>query len=284
MADFRDLWPGLDTRIQRVLLGVGAVFYIIIAQVYCFVFLPPGPERTGRVIAALLETMVLLLTGFSRKIKLAVKAWLVPLGPVLVEMTFALVMGEDRILITYTIVMGIASFCFLNPRGLLIYFAIVNALLVVPVFFLKVNIQGPSFPWFHVIYEFFILDIIGIMLYAISRLARWIINDILKTTHTFETVLETTPSYMVIINDNAEVEYISDALAKWLGISHRQYAQGRPFLDLFPPGEFRMNFQEILEEEGYITKNFEADLNGKKYYFMLRSSRLEPEKYSRYIE
>ncbi|MDR0641847.1 MAG: response regulator [Treponema sp.] len=284
MPNFSISWYGPDARTQRWFVGAGTVLHAIISLIYCFVFTLPGAERTGRIIAASAEIVSLLWTGLNRKIDPAVKTWLVPLCPVIIEMMFALVMGEDRILITHAAVMGVASFCFLNPPGLLIYFCIVNAILIIPLFFLRINILGSGFPWHHAIYEFIIFDIIGFLLYAISRFIRRVINDISKTTHTFETVLETTPSYMVIINENAEVEYISDALAKWLGISRRQYAQGRPFLDLFPAGEFRMNFQEILEEEGYITKNFEAVLEGKEYYFMLRSSRLEAGNYSRYIE
>jgi PAS domain S-box-containing protein len=132
--------------------------------------------------------------------------------------------------------------------------------------------------------EFLIYDIIGILLYAISRIVQWVVAGISKTKHTFETILETTPSYMVIIDENAEVEYISDSLAAWLGVSRRQYVQGRPILDLFPPGEFRVNFQEILEDEGLVTRNFEVTMEDKKRYFMLRSSPLEVKKYSRYIE
>jgi PAS domain S-box-containing protein len=284
MTGFSVVWPWDDTRIRNWFVGVGVICYTVVALVYCFSFVSPGAERMGRIIVASLEIAGLLWAGLSRRIAYSVRTWLVPLIPAVAETIFALVMGEDRILITHVTVMGIVGFCFLNPRALLIYFGIVDVILIVPLFFLKINILGPAFPWHHVIYEFMIFNAIGVMLYAIAYLLRWVIGSISKTTRTFETILVTTPSYMVIIDENAVVEYLSDALAKWLGISRRQYAQGRPILDLFPVGEFRVNFQEILEEEGYVTRNFEATLEGKKCYFMLRSSRLEAGKHSRYIE
>jgi PAS domain S-box-containing protein len=277
-------WPWVGIRIRRWFVGIGAGFYLIISLVYCFVFAAPGAERTGRIIVASVEIAGLLWAGLDRRLSSTARALLVPLCPVAAEMVFALAMGEDRILILLAITMGVVGFCFLNLRGLLIYFCIVNAILIVPLFFLRINILGPAFPWHHAIYEFMIYDTIGLLLCVISRLIQWVIRNISKTTRTFGTILETTPSYMVIIDENAVVEYISDTLAKWLGISRRQYAQGRPFLDLFPAGEFRVNFQEIMEEEGYVTRNFEATLEGKQYYFMLRSSRMEAGKYSRYIE
>jgi signal transduction histidine kinase/CheY-like chemotaxis protein len=117
-----------------------------------------------------------------------------------------------------------------------------------------------------------------------SKLTQARISKIDKTRQTFETVLDTTPGYMVIINENAGVEYISASLAQWLGISQRRYAQGRPFLDLFRSGEMKMIFQEIMEQNGYVDKNFEATVDGKKYWFMLRSSLLEKDKFARYFE
>jgi PAS domain S-box-containing protein len=278
------VWPELTGRIQRVFIGAGAVVYTAIALVYCFVFLPPGLEQTGRIIAASVEIIAMIWVGFSRIISTPTKSWILPLCPVLIEITLALAIGGDSILFILAIVMAVVSFCFQIIRGLLIYLGVTNVILIVLLFFLRINLLGQNFPWYQGILEFLIYDIIGALLYTISQVIQWIIAGISKTKHTFETILETTPSYMVIIDENAEVEYISDSLAKWLGVSRRQYVQGRPILDLFPPGEFRVNFQEILEDEGLVTRNFEVPVEGKKRYFMLRSSPLEIKRYSRYIE
>ncbi|MDR1971518.1 MAG: response regulator [Treponema sp.] len=284
MAAPNIIWPWLTSRIQWLIISLGAVVHAVIALVYCFVFLPPGPERIGRLIAASAEILFLVCLGLSSKISPATKSYLIPLAMAGAGMIFALVAGGDRTLIVLLIILEVISFSYQNPRGLLIYLGITNAVLGIPMFFFGANVLGPEFPWYQGAIEFFIYDITGILLYTNSRLVHWVVANIEKSRHTFETVLETTPAYMVVISENAEVEYISNSLAAWLGISQKHYAQGRPFLDLFPPGEFRMNFQEIMEQEGYVAKNFEVVLGDKTRYFMLRSSLLEEKKYSRHIE
>jgi signal transduction histidine kinase/CheY-like chemotaxis protein len=279
-----DVWLGLTPQTQRLIAGSGAAAYAVTALVYCFVFLTPGVEQTGRIIAASAEVIVIIGMGFNRRISMSSKSWLMPLGPVLIEIILALSLGGNRILFFVAIGMAVVSFCYQTVWGLLIYLGATNVIFLALLFFLKVNILGREFPRYQGMLEFLIYDLIGVLLYAISRIVQWVVARISKTKHTFETILETTPSYMVIIDENAEVEYISDSLAKWLEISRRQYVQGRPILDLFPPGEFRVNFQEILEDEGFVTKNFEVAIGGKKRYFMLRSSPLEIKKCSRYIE
>jgi signal transduction histidine kinase/ActR/RegA family two-component response regulator len=283
-SKWASIWPELSNRIMRVLVGVGVVLYTAIALVYCFVFLSPGFEQTGRILAASAEIIVLILAGYSRRIPLSHKAWLLPLCPVIIEMIFALVIGGDSILFLLIIVMAVVSFCFQDILGLTIYLGVTNVILVFLLFVLKLNLLGPNFPWYQGVMNFFIYDVCGAFLYVIAWITQWVIQGIAKTKYTFETILETTPSYMVIIDENAEVEYISDSLAKWLDISRRQYVQGRPILDIFPPGEFRVNFQEILENEGLVTRNFDVVMEDKRHYFTLRSSPLETKKYSRYIE
>jgi signal transduction histidine kinase/CheY-like chemotaxis protein len=84
--------------------------------------------------------------------------------------------------------------------------------------------------------------------------------------------MKTTHDIIVIINDAAEVEYMSDSFALWLGIPHRQYVQNRPLMDLLPSGELKTLFQEIMEQPGYVEKNIEFTIGDSQYWFILRSS------------
>jgi signal transduction histidine kinase/ActR/RegA family two-component response regulator len=178
----------------------------------------------------------------------------------------------------------VISFFFLRPDGLLIYLGVTNAFLLPLIFIFRINIMGPDFPLYHEMTGFFTYDMIGLLLYIMSRLIQRRITDIDKTRYTFETIMKTTPNHMVIINEKAGVEYISDSLAAWLGITHHQYARNRPLLDLFRSGEMKMILQEIMEQGGYVAKNFEITSGGKKHWFMLRSPLLERNKFSRLFE
>jgi signal transduction histidine kinase/CheY-like chemotaxis protein len=275
-------WPWTSNWVIRLIIVIAVLVHASVALVYCFVFLPCGAERLGRLIAASGQIVCLVVIGFQYKITPPVKSWLLPFLPVVIEMGFALAIGSDRILIFFVILWEVTSFCFLYPRGLLIYMGLANALVIPLIAYPGINILGPEFPYYQAILELMFCDLLGFLLYALSRMIQRHVIAINTTTSTFEAVLETTPTYLVIINQKAEVEYISAFLSHWLGLSQQRYALGRPLLDLFN-GELRMSFQDIMEQSGSVTKTFEVTVDGKQYWFMLRSILLK-EKYSRLIE
>ncbi|MDR1024822.1 MAG: response regulator [Treponema sp.] len=276
-------WAWMDTRVVRWMVVIADLFFLVIALVYCFVFLPPGAERHGRLIAASAEIIMVLCIGLPYRIKPQIKSWLLPFSPVLVELAFAAIMGTDRILVIFVIVWEIVSFSFLYPRGFLIYMGLTNAALIPLVFSPGLHILGSEFPWYHAASEFFIYDMIGILLYTILCLIRQQVTEIEKTKNTFETVLKSTPSFLVIVNEKAEVDYISTTLAKWLDIP-RPYVLGRPLLDIFPPGELRTIFQELMERDEDVADVFSVTVGGQKYWLWMRSTILKQKKYSRFFE
>jgi signal transduction histidine kinase/CheY-like chemotaxis protein len=283
MAKTNIAWSWMDTRVVRWIVVIADLFFLIIALVYCFVFLPSGAERHGRLIAASVEIIAVLCIGLPYRIKPEIKSWLLPFFPVLVELVFAAVMGADRILVIFVIVWEIVSFSFLYPRGFLIYLGLTNAALIPLVFSPRLNILGPEFPWYHAASEFFICDMTGLLLYTVLRLIWRQVTEIEKTRSTFETVLKSTPSFLVIVNEKAEVDYVSNTLAKWLGIP-RPYVLGRPLLDIFPPGELRTIFQGVMEQDEGVADVFSVTLGGRKYWLWMRSTILKERKYSRFFE
>jgi PAS domain S-box-containing protein len=277
-------WSWTVTWILRLVVFSAILLYFIAAMIYCFAFLPPGSERTGRLITVFLGEVCLACFGSSYKIEPHIKSWFLPFLLMIIELAFALIMGSDRVFIILAIIWEIISFCFLYLRGFLVFMGITNALLIPLVFFPGFNILGPDFPWYQDLLEFIIYDIIGILLCGISFLIQHQVIKIEKIKNTFETLLETTPSFLVIINEKAEVDYISDTLTDLLGISTRQYAIGRPLLDIFPSGEIRVILQEIMEQDKYVANVFKVTMRGKDYWLWMRSTILEERKYSRFFE
>jgi signal transduction histidine kinase/CheY-like chemotaxis protein len=276
-------WSWMDTRLVQWIVVIADLFFLIIALIYCFIFLPPGVERYGRLIAASVEIITVICIGLPYRIKPEIKSWLLPFFPVFAELVFTVIMGTDRILIIFAIVWEIVSFSFLYPRGFLIYMGLTNAALIPLVFFPGLNILGSEFPWYHAASEFFIYDMIGLLLYTVLCLMRQQVTEIEKTKNTFETVLKSTPSFLVIVNEKAEIDYISNTLAEWLGIP-RSYVLGRPLLDISPPGELRTIFQEVMERDESVADVFSVILRGKKYWLWMRSTILKERKYSRFFE
>ena len=89
------------------------------------------------------------------------------------------------------------------------------------------------------------------------RLARDLAEESMKAKSNFlsRTSYEMrTP--MIVTNDKAEVEYISNSLTEWLNPDDALNALNRPLLDLFPSNEIKMMLQDAMQSEGYMQKNF----------------------------
>ncbi|MDR1445423.1 MAG: response regulator [Treponema sp.] len=191
--------------------------------------------------------------------------------------------GDPFYFMLFDVVIVIA-FTYLDHIAFLKYMFI-TFLMIVPVLFVfHFRLLGPNYPisqnYIHLMHSVLISGI----LYVFSRFILNTMRDIEKSGVTFNAIMETTPSYMVIIDDNASVEYISDSLAAWLDITQKEYVIGRPLIDIFPLGQMRMIFQELMEQGGYVEKDFEVDIGDTHYYFMLRSSTLKEGGFSRLIE
>jgi signal transduction histidine kinase/CheY-like chemotaxis protein len=258
--------------------------YGIITVIYCFGFLPFGAERLYRLCINACVIFSVVAMNLNTSISPLVKSWLVPLSGMAGETIIALLIGGDRLYMTLLLAWEVASFIYLIPSGLFIYLTISNAFLIPMIFYLHFNLMGVEYYISSQISGFLINGMMGVLMFVVSFIVRQRFFPIDKTSHTFGTIIETTHNYMVIINENAEVEYISDSLAANIGLVQRQYVEGRPLLDLFSSGDMKMKFQEFMERSGFIDENFAVTINGKKMWFMIRSSPLEEGNFSRLFE
>jgi signal transduction histidine kinase/ActR/RegA family two-component response regulator len=211
-------------------------------------------------------------------------AWIAPFTMFVIETVIILFQNGNQIYYYMLTVNMAVGFGFLNPGSLLIYILLSDLCMVPLVFIPRIDLLGPQFSFHQEIVSYFVIVFIGLILYVFSRiLVRYVIN-IRKSGLAFDTIMQITPSFMVTIDNNADVEYISDSLLKTFGLPHKQYAQGRPLLDRVPSGEMLMMIQEVLEQDGFVEKNFEIENGDAKYWYMLRSSLMGKDKKSRFFE
>jgi PAS domain S-box-containing protein len=94
-----------------------------------------------------------------------------------------------------------------------------------------------------------------------------------KGLRSFSSLLKTTPNYMVVVDTENLVRYISDQLAKFTGIDP-EHAIGRPLLDLFSEKNLEMMFADILDADGFWTDTRQIVVSGETHYFKILSDRL----------
>ncbi|MCL2058810.1 MAG: ATP-binding protein [Oscillospiraceae bacterium] len=90
----------------------------------------------------------------------------------------------------------------------------------------------------------------------------------------FETLLASTPSFMVLINEMKQVMYISEPLAHLAQAENREIATGRPLLDLFRSRELKLLFSDIIDSNGLLDETCEIVIDGQMKYFKVIASRL----------
>jgi signal transduction histidine kinase/ActR/RegA family two-component response regulator len=277
-------WGWISRRISYQKTFGTLLCYAAGILAYDFGFLPPGLERYARLSAGVLHIAGMTFITLCSRFSLNTKSFLLPFFAMIVELILALILQGDRIFMILLFCWAVVGFSYIKPAGLLTYLGLSNAVLIPVIFIFRINLPGSEFPLPEETIGLSIHNMIALFLYTISCLLQKRFLEIEKTKPTFETVLRTTHNYMLITNENAEIEYISDSLAEWLEFTNKEYALGRPLLDLFRSGRMKRIFQEVMEQNGYVTRDFEITIKGKTYWFMMRSTLLEAEGPSRFFE
>ncbi|MDR2073594.1 MAG: response regulator [Spirochaetaceae bacterium] len=218
--------------------------------------------------------------AFSRR----TVAWLSSTALFAAATAVALILHGEAYYFFLILIVMLLTFCYLDPPVFLKFFLVTEFFLVILVVILKYPLAGDGFSRDLNLIGTLAYTIMGLLLCVFSYYLAGLLNSAENSAITFDTLMGTTVSYMVIINDNAEVEYLSDSLAVWLNAGDKKYLWGMPLLDLLPPGEIRMLFQEIIEQEGYVERNFSIAQGDSQEYFLLRSSQLAAGKLARLFE
>jgi CheY-like chemotaxis protein len=262
-------------------LGVGMYALIIIVYSSLFYYSPMEILiRSGSMfIFSLFFFWLYYLSPFSRE----TIAWVGPTVFLSFVTVTAILIGGDQFYFFLILADMIMAFLYLNYKSFLRFLLISDLCILLPLVF-KFPLLGNEMPQYIIPVGILTFNVVGLLLFFFSRFLLNIIYDVERSGITFDALMGTTFSFMVIINNNAEVEYLSDSLAAWLNISDKAHVRGRPLLDLLPPGELRMLFQEIMEQEGYVERNFSVKHGESSSYFLLRSSQPTGGKIARLFE
>jgi signal transduction histidine kinase/ActR/RegA family two-component response regulator len=247
------------------------VLYIVLTIIYGFIYysaLETWIRLGSHLIYGLFFTWIYYFSSYSHH----TVAWAAPVAYFGFVTAAAILLGGDQFYYFLALIDMVIAFFYLDHKSFLRFFFLTDLCLAVILLIVRYPILGTAMPVYIAPVGLMVYTLVGFTLYFFARFLLRIIFDVEKSGITFEVVMGTTFSYMVIINDSAEVEYLSDSLAAWLNISDKTHVRGRPLLDLLPPGDMRMLFQEIMEQEGYVERQFSVPYEDTLSHFLLRSS------------
>ena len=90
----------------------------------------------------------------------------------------------------------------------------------------------------------------------------------------FSSLLQSTPNYMVIVDSNNKMQYISRPLLEFAGYSRQEFAVGRPLIDLFTDKSLKLMFADILDAGGFIETEMTIKKDGKDQHFKVIADKL----------
>ncbi|MCL1928295.1 MAG: ATP-binding protein [Treponema sp.] len=263
-----------------ICLASYAVFTVILFLGYSFPLLNFLVRVTSILIFSALYTWIFYFNDFSRHFV----AWVCPTIFFVIATVASILQGGDFLYFFLLFIDLATALCYLEHKGFLKFFGISTVSLFFLLVVFRYPILGSGIPGYMNYTGLLAFLLMGFLLYSFSRFFIESVVEVEKSGITFNSLMATTFSYIVIINNDAEVEYLSDSLAIWLKASNKANLHGMPLLDILPASEIRMLFQEILEQEGYVERQFTVNVRNETSYFLLRSSQLTEGKIARLFE
>jgi signal transduction histidine kinase/FixJ family two-component response regulator len=209
---------------------------------------------------------------------------LVPCSLAVVEIITCLIVKVDKQL--YIFMMGIAllSLTYVDIVGLFVTIILTCTAYGFITMGLRIPQTGAEFHFEYDLSSVISLIIIDFLIFLLGRFTIGELGRSRRTGQTFDSILETSPNLIVIINDKARVEYISKSLVELLGIEKQEYAVGLPFIDIFQTIELKFFFGELLRREGQTEETFDLHFDGGRHWFILRSVAIGESKVARLFE
>ena len=277
MNDY-DSFDKVVKMISRVIVVIYALlrifFYILFSVEFVFPRIISG---------AIIIALVFIITG-SKKLTRRHISIIAPFAVVIVELITASQVEGDRLV--YFVMVGCVLICltYIDVFGLFVMMGLTTAATAFFIFVLGVPLIGIQFSFYDNLISFLGMIIVFAIIFLIGGYSVRALHSFHKTGQTFDKILDMSPNLIVIINDEARVEYISKSLVMVLGIEKREYALGLPFTDLFPSVKLKLLFGKFLRYKGAFEETLDLEVDGKQRWFILRSATIGEGKVARLIE
>ncbi|GHU93699.1 hypothetical protein FACS1894208_03580 [Clostridia bacterium] len=227
-----------------------------------------GGDLPALGLAAFLIAVIIVITNRERR---DIRAFLLPFVLFMMSM-FASVVEND---FEYFFLLYLAICCiacmYQNFKWMLLFVTATNVIsvtLMLTVIRNGANITESN-AWISWIISLFGSVFLAFLTYLLSRKS----GEDFKARAAFRALLESSPDYIAIVDDERRVRYISKTLAKFARVP-RMLAKGRPVLDLFRDMDMKLMLSDVLESYGFYEATRELKLGSEMRYFKVISDKM----------
>ncbi|MDR3122107.1 MAG: hypothetical protein LBU58_12365, partial [Clostridiales bacterium] len=210
--------------------------------------------------SAALEIVFVLMITMTRKEREERLAFLMPMASYATVLIGSFVTADFEFFFLITLALFVISCVYQNFFRNLQFFVVSNALNVFLFVFyfpsLDVSVTRVSYsstridPAGILIIDWFIAFAASFALLILTHLLTRRSGAANRGLMSFDTLLQTTPNYTVLVDEMKQVLYISEPLARFAHIADRRMARGRPLLDLFGERSLKLLFYDVIDSEG----------------------------------
>uniref|UniRef100_UPI0002555422 ATP-binding protein n=1 Tax=Treponema primitia TaxID=88058 RepID=UPI0002555422 len=118
------------------------------------------------------------------------------------------------------------------------------------------------------------LSFSSVCIYFITKFAADYNKESVKDQDAFQTLLETTPDYIALVDELNQVTHISKPLAALANIEDRKLAVGQPVMDLFKTRELKLIVHEIITSQGFYEGTIKLPFNGEEQHLKIIADKL----------
>jgi two-component system, chemotaxis family, sensor kinase CheA len=156
-------------------------------------------------------------------------------------------------------------------------FILVQNIFIGYLIFMGTPVAGQGVPIHTTLISWVICMFSSFAMLVVTRAATISLTKALEQQHSFNDLLNSTESYVAMINERNEITYASKTLSKLANTDEPELVQGRPFIDLFPGKGLKVYAGKLLKEKRNYAEDWEVSLNGQKRYFKAASHSLSGE-------
>jgi signal transduction histidine kinase/CheY-like chemotaxis protein len=131
-----------------------------------------------------------------------------------------------------------------------------------PVFKKSDYLESPMFCWATMVYG-------SIFFMLLSKYSNEKMSRSSKALDSFNTLMNTTPNLLALIDNSGRVTYISRALAELAHVEDYEMASGRPLIDLFSQLSLKMLVSEVMNTKGFYQDTKELRLHAEPHHFKI---------------
>ncbi|MDR3136290.1 MAG: response regulator [Coriobacteriales bacterium] len=233
----------------------------------------------------LLAVVILVLTRIER---LGDPSWYMPFVMFGICVVASIIMGSFTYFYLLSTMILAANTLYLNKKATLVYVIFFNIVGLVLIYF-RLPLTSPDRPAAEVpvvemLVNWAILLCVSLIIYYFTRFAADKNASASRDQDAFETLFNTTPNLILLVDNDGRATYISKIMARLAGYTSSQEAAGQPLEALFHDPRTQRLFTELISREGSYegTRTFTAD--GVTHHYRIISDKMHGDAEGTYID